>query len=379
MTRSKETRVNAKAFCLLASVLLVLSASGVGSVAAAAPSLDLVQVTLQTAQSLPFQYTFTAYNTSGYQVAWYQSSYPGAAFQLPAGGYLITASAYYYNSTICTYCPLGAGSIAKGTAGVASILPRYQNPYSEYGFVAATVGGASSLSIRTQNASAIPLTTLTIHVGYANGTAAARASVSGYVVGSYYVYTPKMVSYGETGKDGNVVLTMPQAPVDVSAYLSTPIVLPKNTTTVTVEVGGQKVNVTVYLQPSYLSLFGESLVLPPRSSAAVVLHYRPYNEPIYYYANGTPTVATAGGIAPSGSTVTPTQTTGAGAQSSSQVQAATMIAPFTISGEQTTTTDPGPAGAIDVNLGIAAAGAAIVVAGFAALWLRRSGKKAPPS
>ncbi|MDV3292835.1 MAG: hypothetical protein LYZ70_01020 [Nitrososphaerales archaeon] len=378
MIRSKQTRAHAKALGLVASLLL-LSMSGVGSVAATAPALDIVQVSLQTAQSLRFQYTFTAYNSSGYQVAWYESSHPGAAFQLPSGSYLVTASAYYYNSTVCVECPLGASPVAKGSAGVASISPRYQNPYNEYGFAVAKVSGASSLSIKTQNASAIPLSSLTIHVGYANGTAASRASVSGYVVGSYYVYSPKMVTCGETGKDGNVVLTMPQAPVDISAYLSTPIVLPKNTTTVTVEVGGQKVNVTVYLQPSYLNLFGQALVLPPQTRADVVLQYRPFNEPIIYYANGAPTVATAGGVAPTGSTVTTTQTGGAAVQARGLAQAATRIAPFNASGGEITTVDSGPAGVINVNLVVAAIGAAVVVAGFAALWLRKSAKKAPPS
>ncbi len=377
MNKDRNPRTRAKALGLLAAALFAISMMGAGNQVAAAPAMNLVQVSLQSAQNLPFQYTFTAYNSSGYQAASYQSSYPAAGFQVPSGTYLVTASAFYQNSTLCTACARGAGGSAATASGKASILPYYVSPYTEYGYSVAKVSGPASLTIRTQNASATPLSSLTIHAKYANGTAAAGAYVSGHVVGSYYVYSPKMVAYGQTDKDGSVMLTMPQAPVEVSAYLSLPIPLPKNTTTVPVEVGGQKVNVTVYLQPSYFSLSGQALVLPPQTGADVILQYRPASEPVIYYTNGVPSAGAAGGLAV---TVTTTQSASGAGQASGQLQVVTRIAPFNTTGSRITDASPGTAGASSVTLvGVAAGAAVLAIAAAYALWVKKSGKKAPPS
>ena len=357
--------------------------------AAAAPTLDLVQVGLQTSMSYPCQYTLAAYNTSGYQVASYQSGYPGAAFQLPAGTYLLTASAYYQNSTSCLQCvyPGTSGSSTASGAGAGTAIAPITRPFTsevaEYGYSVTQVSGPTSIAINLKNASALPLTQLTIHVGYANGTAASGASVSGSVVGSYYVYSPKATSYGQTDKSGDVTLTMPQAPVDVNAYLSIPLKLPSSTTTVTVNVGGQKVNVTIYTEPSQISLNGEALILPPQTSANIVLHYQPSGYPIVYA--GTPAVSGSGAVS---SSVTPAQTSLQTNSSSIQTGAATRIAPFNPTAGQLTTASPGVSGSQGVPVAgdstvvieVGAVGGALVVAIAVAVLLTRKGRSgAPPA
>jgi predicted transcriptional regulator len=76
---------------------------------------DNVQVFIQTSHALPYSYTLTAYNTSGYQVAYYQSNYPAAAMELPDGTYLFTVSATYSPPFYpCNVCASGSGTSAKG-------------------------------------------------------------------------------------------------------------------------------------------------------------------------------------------------------------------------------------------------------------------------
>ncbi len=385
MKRTFESGALARTLAVLAAVVFVVSTAAVGNSASAAPALDLVQVGLQPSLSLPYQYTVTAYNSSGNQVASYQSAYPGVALQLPTGTYLVTASAYYQNSTLCYQCAAGAALGSSASPGTAAIIRPYGGQYAEYGYSLTRVNGPASISIDLKNASALPLTQLTIRVAYANGTAASGAYVSGYVVGSYYVYTPKTTSYGQTEGGGTVTLTMPQAPVDVSAYLSIPIALAKNTSTVTVDVGGEQVNVTVYLQPSYLSLSGESLMLPPQTSADIVLHYQPSNYPIAYA--GAPGVAAQGGAVSSGAALPGTagQSSAQATTSASQTQLATKIAPFGASGSQLTTTSPmstssqGVAVSSIVVVEVVAVGGAVVVAiAASALFMRRNRSRAPP-
>lgn len=376
MKRTSGQGAFVRALALLAAAVFVASAAAAGT-ASTAPTLELVHVGLQTSMSYPYQYALAAYNTSGYQVASYQSSFPGAAFELPVGTYLLTASAYFQNNTYCLDCPLAASASSSGGGTTASAVKPFGNEVSEYGYSVAQVSGPTSITVSLRNASAIPLSRLTVYVGYANGTAAADASVSAYVVGSYYAYAPGTTSYGQTGETGDVTLTMPQAPVDVSAYLSLPLKLPTNTSTVTVNVGGQKTNVTVYLQPSYVSLSGEALILPPQTSASVVLRYQPVSYPIVY--GGTPTAAGTEGTTPSVSTGTAEQTS-----TSSQ----TRIAPFTPTGSQLTTTSPGTsssqglpfAGGAASAIEVTAVGGALVVGVVVgALLTRKSRGRASPA
>ncbi|HME19523.1 MAG TPA: hypothetical protein VKF15_07310 [Nitrososphaerales archaeon] len=295
------------------SILAVTFATSAG----AAASMNLVDVTIQTTQNLPYQYTLTAYNTSGYQVANFYGSFPEAAFALPSGTYLITASAYYQQNYGCNYCPLAM----KSGNGSAALMPiRYVPPYSEYGYAVEKLSGPAQITITTKNSTAAPLVNLPIHVTFANGTAAVGVDVYASVIGASYGYSPNWVTYGQTGSDGNFTLVVPEAPVQVSASISVPIQLPKNVSTVTVVVGGQKVNVTVYWQPNSVNLSGQTLVLPPQNGAAIILQVQQSNPfPIYYATSG---VAHGGVSAPQGgvysATTTYSATTAGGQQGASK-------------------------------------------------------------
>jgi hypothetical protein len=319
------------AWALALVVALSLSIVALVAASSAAAALNDVQVNIQTTQSLPFQYTLTAYNTSGSQVASFSGSYPEASFGLPSGTYLITASAYYQQN-YCYPCPVGEG--ANGT-----VIPiRYQPPSSEYGYAVLNVNGPVQISIDTKNSSDLPVVSMPVHVSFHNGTAAAGAYVSAYLVGGGYSNSPNIVSSGQAGADGNFTLVMPEGPVQVSAYLSVPIQLPKNATTVVpVEVGGQKVNVTVYWQPSYVELSGQALILPPQSGADITLQVQQnqYPYPIYASSPGQ------GGVATVTTVTSTTESSGAGAASGQPTQ----ISPFNpggglvLSGGPTTQTD----------------------------------------
>ncbi len=280
---------------ILLILLLGLSIPAVAFVTStgASPSLNRVDVTIQTTEALPYQYSLTAYNTSGYQVASFYGSYPEAAFGLPSGTYLITASAYYQQSYFCNLCP----PLEKGAVnGSATSMPiRYIPPYSEYGYAVVKLTGPAEITITTSNSTQTSLVSLPIHVRFFNGTAASGAYVSAYVVGGSYAYPQNWVSGGQTGSDGNFTLVMPNAPIQVSAYLSYPIDLPKNVSTVTVVVAGQKVNVTVYWEPNSVTLSGQALILPPEKGADITLQVQQsYPYPIPYAGQGTasPGVAT---------------------------------------------------------------------------------------
>lgn len=333
-------RRNARGAFSIATILLLglsVLAVALANPAGAAASLDLVDVTIQTTQSLPYQYTLTAYNTSGYQVANYNGNFPEAGLALPSGTYLITASADYQQGYDCTYCPL----MAKSGNGSTSAMPiRYIPPYSEYGYAVEKVSGPTQVTITTQNSTAAPLVKLPIHVTFANGTAAVGVDVYASVIGSSFGYSPDWVTYGQTGSDGNFTLVVPAAPVQVTASISVPIQLPKNVSTVTVIVGGQKVNVTVYWQPNSVYLSGQTLILPPQEGAAITLQVQQsYPYPIYYAGSG---VARTGVSTPQGGvygvTTTYASTTASGQQGASNQAVvssqANRIPPFNPSNSQ---------------------------------------------
>jgi hypothetical protein len=330
-------------------VILALSASLASLVvsSSAAVALNDVQASIQTTQSLPYQYSLAAYNSSGDQVASFSGNYPEASFGLPDGTYLITASADY-QSYGCNLCPLAAG------VNGSSVAIRYEPPASEYGFVVVKVTGPVQLSITTKNNTDFSLVSIPVHVSFFNGTSGAY--VSAYVVGMGYSYSPNVVAYGQTGADGNLTLVMPDAPVQVSAYLSVPVQLPKNVTTIVpVEVGGQKVNVTVYWQPDYVYLSGQALVLPPQTSASITLQVQQNPYPIYYSSPGQ-------GGATTVTTVTSTAT-GSPAQTASSGQQG-RIAPFDPSSAQLSS--PGQAVSVQEPYSYTIL-ALVVVAGLGAL------------
>jgi hypothetical protein len=384
MTSNLSTRASAyprrsKALGLaLVSILAVVLLVGFGGLrvsASASTTFDNVQVFIQTSQDLPYSYTLTVYNTSGIQVASYQSNFPAAAFELPDGTYLFTVQASYgpvFNPCIgCVVGPIPGNSTATnfttttvyatltGSATPMAIpakllplnesgpmipanstkptvIPIYIVPSSdEYGYATDQITGPSTITINTYNSTTFPTTQVTVHVAYVNGTAAQGAWVYASVVDDYYYYGSNITSSAQTGADGTAVLTMPRAPLLVTSYLSVPITLPQPN--VTVIIGGQKVNVTVYYYPTSVTLEGQTLILPPQTSGSITLQYQP--QQIYFplplglstpsgvanTANGTVTSITA--------TTTASQNTAQGRIppfNPANVQAATPVNPSTV-------------------------------------------------
>jgi len=336
---SAHPRISKALGLVLVSLLAVVIMVGIGGLHAAAAdsaTFDNVQVSIQTSYDFPYSYTLTAYNTSGYQVAYYQSDFPAASLELPNGTYLFTVQASYnqaYSPCIgCTADPMlpatitsvtNAASATDSTAitnGTVTVLPVYRlaSSSNEYGYALEQITGPSSITIDTQNASALPTTQVTVHVAYANGTAAQGAWVYASVVDDYYYYGSNIVSDVQTGANGTALLTMPQAPLLVSSYLSVPITLPQPQSNVTVMIGGQKVNVTVYWEPNSISLEGQTLIMPPQTSCNITLQYQPQQ---YYYpvSNGESSAPGAPG------TTTTVTTTSA---KTSQNTAQNRIPPF---------------------------------------------------
>jgi hypothetical protein len=325
---------------ILVALLIAFSVPAVALVVSsgATAALNSVQVNIQTTKDLPYQYSLTAYNTSGSQVANFGGSYPEAAFGLPSGTYLITASASYQQYNVCYLCPLEAGAnssapVSSGSSVSSIAIPiRFYPPAYEYGFAVVQVTGSSQITIDTKNITEFPLVKVPIHVAFFNGSAAAGASVSASVVGMEYGFAQNWVSYGQTGSDGNVTLMMPAAPVEVNAYLSVPIKLPPGVGTVPVNVGGQDVNVTVYWQPYQVELSGQALILPPQTGADITLKVQPFPYPVPIPV--TP-YANSGGAAQSGvTTVTVTSTSTGSSQQAAPSSQSGSIAPFSPSSSQ---------------------------------------------
>ena len=263
---------------LTISLLLLLTIGGatLAQPLVAATSYNQVQIKVQTTNALNATYIGTVYNSSGYMEATFQSRYPVFTFDLPSSTYLFAVTALQQS---VSRCPLYA-EYAKGGAaqsGPAMIVPPcfWNNPAIEYGYSFQQVTGSTSITISTQPIDKIPTSNVTIQTSYLNGTAASGASVSAYIVGEWYWWgnaNTKLVLWGQTDKTGRVDLTVPSVPVEVSAWAWLPVNLPSHQTTVQTTVGGEKVNVTVYWQPTYVGLAGSALIIPPKTGASITLH-----------------------------------------------------------------------------------------------------------
>ena len=249
-----------------------------------------------------------------------------------------------------------------------SIPIRYEPPASEYGYAVVKVAGPVQMTIATKNDSSFPLVDMPVHVSFFNGTAAAGAYVSAYVVGMGYGYNQKWASSGQTGSDGSFTLVMPDAPLQVTAYLSVPVQLPRNVTTVPVVIGGQTVNVTVYWQPSQVELFGQALILPPQKGADITLQVRQFPYNIYY---STPPYV-QGGVA---TTVTVTSTMGGVAQQAAPSGQSSNISPFSPTDAQLSSPSQGSTSGLDpvmvVVFALGAGAAAVVVVAVALVMGRK--------
>ena len=259
---------------------------------ASADSFNNVQIFATTTSNQAYSFQFAAYNLSGSLIASYQTSYPAAAFELPSGGYLFTVSATHFDYAKYP-CPLAGSGTASGapTAGPmmpanssgttpSIVMPVCYPPSSEYGYATATISGAQTISISMQNVTTLPTTAVTVKVAYVNGTAAAGASVYASVVGEWYYWwggSSSLTMGAQTDSNGIAHLVIPSAPAVVTAWNWVPILTGKNGSTVQVTVGGEKVNVTVYWEPTYVGLSGSGLLLPPQNSINLTMHYQQPN------------------------------------------------------------------------------------------------------
>jgi hypothetical protein len=183
-------------------------------------------------------------------------------------------------------------------------MPFCSPPTSEYGYAIGSVYGPQQVSIQTKNITEFPTSTVTVKASYLNGTAAADASISASVVGEWYYWwgpNSSIVMYSQTDKNGIAHLVLPSAPSVVTAWKWLQIFAPKNQSSVETNIGGQKVNLTIYWQPTYVGLSGSDLLVPPQNSVNLTLRYQ---QPGYWvmapgttskgaYVNGAPSATVA--------------------------------------------------------------------------------------
>src|SRR2546422_3033981 len=272
-----------RSLTVLASIAVVLGlfiASGTFQAASASPwaNYNNIQVFVQTSKSASnYSYTIAAYDSKGAVVATSITMYPAASFEIPNGTYTFTAIAsqilkspnvcYGVTPTQNAYGGAAGGSSSAPSSMMKPICGGY--PSGEYGFSVQQVTGPNSLIVQTGPIDSLPLSTFSINVRYANGTAAAGSQVSATIMGADYWWpnTATALMYNQTGKDGVATLVAPSAPLIVNAWSWLPVNLPSNQTTIQTTVGGEKVNVTVFWQPNYVGLAGSAVIMPPATGA----------------------------------------------------------------------------------------------------------------
>jgi hypothetical protein len=363
---------------LVALILPVFGGAFTRATAATTPTLYNVQVSIQTASTLPDYFVVSAYNSSGALLTTTQNLYPAGSLEVPAGSYFFTATAIVQSSYYQTYPVYSSGGATPASS--PSMCCVYKQPVVEYGFAVQKVSGPMSLTIPTKNMNATSTTAVTIQANYPNGTAAKGASISASIVGNSYWwgYDSKVTMYNTTNTNGSATLVTPNAPVLFSVWASLPVNLPTNQTTVQLTIAGERVNVSVYWQPTYVSFAGWSLVTPPQTSAKVTLHFQ---QPMYYFtpyaaagaSSGVGQVSTPireGAVAPGSSGAQPASNAagqanlgypGFGPGGISQPPAQTQFSTQTVyvpTGGAGTTSTPGP----DNTLLLVAVGAAVALA-----------------
>lgn len=379
-------KTDARALAL--SVALLFAGTAFLMQPAMADSYNNVQVFASSDFTHPNGFQFAAYNLSGNLIASYQTSYPAAAFELPSGGYLFTVSATQ-SQTFSNYpCPIeGSGSGSAGSSGPgmpsngsgsAVIMPVCYMPSSEYGYATATISGSQTINIQMQNVTKLPTSDVTVKVSYVNGTAAAGASVYASVVGEYYWWWQgaSISMSSQTDSNGVAHLVLPAAPEVVTAWEWVPILSGKNGSTIQTTVGGEKVNVTVYWEPTYVGLSSSGLIMPPQSSISLTLHYQ---QPDYWVMPmGVSSKGAYAGMS-NGATVasqpngTPSIASSSGAQGSSQAYLPPQIPAIQQSANPAGSTG-GQSGILGVD-SLLAATVAIVGVCAAAVLLRIRGLK----
>ena len=268
-----------ESLCVLSFAVVLVGVALLGPRASFAatsqPAFDNLQVFLSPQNSTLSTFSMTVYNTTGGVVANSQSSYPAFSFELPSGNYLITATAgspYYYY-------PIAYG--AAGSGGGKMIPSGVMANEQEYGYSQVSLNSSSkSLTISTTPVSSIQTSQISLVVKFVNGTAASGASVYASVLGGEsWGYYPgsQLVMSNSTGSDGSVSLTVPIAPLQVTAWSWVPVNLPESQTTTQVTIAGQPVNVTVYWQPTYVGLAGSAFMIPPFQQDTITLKAQQQN------------------------------------------------------------------------------------------------------
>lgn len=371
------------ATALIIIFLAVLSSGFAGQafpvheVAAASQPLNNVEIQVQQTNSSLTSYYLTVYNSSGYPVISSSSQYPGFGAMLPSAAYLfvVTATLQYPYCCPVTYATGSAssGSVSppaatnESSTGSSTVYP-INYPPVEYGYAMKQISSATSFTIQTSSITNLATYDVTAHVSYANGTAASGAYVQASIVGSYYYLpTANWVMWGQTGSDGSFTLKVPSLPVEVYAYSSVFVNLPKSLTTYTTTMGGEMVNVTIYWQPTYVYLEGFALVLPPKATANITLHVQ---QPRYYvtpYSPGQPT--------PEIQSVKTTTTVTAGGTQGNQPSGPTnqpqIIPPFSSETAISQSTSGSYFGSPSEQLLLAITIAAVVIAAFSVIFALR--------
>jgi hypothetical protein len=272
-------------------IISVLSFSSANALSYAS-SLDIVQVMIQPTNSTISQYSVYVYNSSGQLVAQSSSNYPIVSFGLPNGTYLITASAgrefgplpLASANGITSTSPILSSTNGSSINAPAMIIPPYRF-YQEYGYALASINSSTTIVIKTSPPGKIPLYNLDVSVTMPDGSPAASADVYASPVAAYgwwyAVNQSEIKMWGQTDQSGHVTLTVPELPIQLTAWLWLPIKLPSNMTTITVKIAGELINVSVYYQPQSVGFTGSSLIIPPQNNAKIVLHYQPQNYWVY--------------------------------------------------------------------------------------------------
>jgi hypothetical protein len=205
-------------------------------------------------------------------------------------------------------------------------MPIFRPPSSEYGYAVEQIDGPTTFTVKTLNITDYPTTKVSVSVIFANGTAAANASVSASTVGGwYYWWGPNSTvnMYGETDSTGTVSLVVPTAPTVINAWLWLPLNIPVTNKSEWIKVGGEQVNVTAMWEPTYVGLAGSTLLLPPSATASITLHSQ--NNNYWYIRPGIYSASSPSATIASAPQGTPTQ---AQQSSSSQYYLPSSIPPL---------------------------------------------------
>lgn len=265
---------------LLALTILLTSQLPPAFSAASAQNYNILQVSVQPTNSSFTYYSVTVYNMSGTALTQSSGYFPEFAFQLPSGRYMITAlaeSQYGYPLSL-------EGKSSNQAAQPSTLIPfRMQ---SEYGYAIVDISSSEGLTIKTYPSYNLSTHTLEVSLSYPDGTPVQDAYVYASVIGAggWYWWNGgqnKLVMWGQTDTSGRTELVVPTLPLEVTAWVWVPIKMPENITTISVNVAGERINVSVYYQPVSAGFSAVALVMPSQATLSMTLHYQQQNYWVY--------------------------------------------------------------------------------------------------